>query len=90
MAITLILLFLIELACHSPYKELIFLFVTELVILVQVEELLLEDSRIDQYPKVVKGEAKVVLEWQGTNLPLRCTIVHGFEASISSNFTECL
>lgn len=38
-------------------------------ILAQVEELLLEDSRIDQYPKVIKGEAKVVLEWQGTNIP---------------------
>ncbi|ONK56016.1 uncharacterized protein A4U43_C10F3270 [Asparagus officinalis] len=30
----------------------------------KVEELLLEDSRIDQYPKLVKGESKVVLEWQ--------------------------
>jgi hypothetical protein len=30
--------------------------------------LILEDSRIDQYPKVVKGESKVVLEWQGTNI----------------------
>jgi hypothetical protein len=36
--------------------------------LAQVEELILEDSRIDQYPKVVKGESKVVLEWQGTNI----------------------
>nr|BAK00801.1 predicted protein [Hordeum vulgare subsp. vulgare] len=32
----------------------------------KVEELLLEDSRIDQYPKVAKGEAKVVLEWQAS------------------------
>uniref|UniRef100_A0A453JBP3 Man1/Src1-like C-terminal domain-containing protein n=1 Tax=Aegilops tauschii subsp. strangulata TaxID=200361 RepID=A0A453JBP3_AEGTS len=32
----------------------------------KVEELLLEDSRIDQYPKVIKGEAKVVLEWQAS------------------------
>jgi hypothetical protein len=36
--------------------------------LAQVEELILEDSRIDQYPKVIKGESKVVLEWQGTNI----------------------
>ncbi|CAO2193833.1 unnamed protein product [Urochloa humidicola] len=33
----------------------------------KVEELILEDSRIDQYPKVIKGESKVVYEWQGTN-----------------------
>lgn len=33
-----------------------------------MEELILEDSRIDQYPKVVKGESKVVYEWQGTNM----------------------
>ncbi|CAA6669720.1 unnamed protein product [Spirodela intermedia] len=30
----------------------------------KVEELVLEDSRIDQYPKMIKGEQKVVLEWQ--------------------------
>lgn len=30
----------------------------------KVEELLLEDSRIDQYPKLIKGESKIVLEWQ--------------------------
>ncbi|RRT80995.1 hypothetical protein GW17_00011542, partial [Ensete ventricosum] len=30
----------------------------------QVEEMILEDSRIDQYPKLIKGESKVVLEWQ--------------------------
>ncbi|KAF6135360.1 hypothetical protein GIB67_027234 [Kingdonia uniflora] len=30
-----------------------------------VEELVLEDSRLDQYPKLVKGESKVVWEWQG-------------------------
>lgn len=32
----------------------------------KVEELVLEDSRIDQYPKVVKGESKVVYEWQAS------------------------
>ncbi|XP_047089169.1 uncharacterized protein LOC124701165 [Lolium rigidum] len=32
----------------------------------KVEELILEDSRIDQYPKVIKGESKVVLEWQAS------------------------
>uniref|UniRef100_A0A0E0GFG5 Man1/Src1 C-terminal domain-containing protein n=1 Tax=Oryza nivara TaxID=4536 RepID=A0A0E0GFG5_ORYNI len=32
----------------------------------KVEELILEDSRIDQYPKVVKGESKVVYEWQAS------------------------
>ncbi|KAJ8465020.1 hypothetical protein OPV22_027572 [Ensete ventricosum] len=30
----------------------------------KVEEMILEDSRIDQYPKLIKGESKVVLEWQ--------------------------
>lgn len=30
----------------------------------KVEELVEEDSRLDRYPKVVKGEAKVVWEWQ--------------------------
>ncbi|KAG0553295.1 hypothetical protein BDA96_01G581600 [Sorghum bicolor] len=32
----------------------------------KVEELILEDSRIDQYPKVIKGESKVVYEWQAS------------------------
>lgn len=31
----------------------------------QVEELVQEDSRVDRYPKLVKGEPKVVWEWQG-------------------------
>ncbi|KAJ0961755.1 hypothetical protein J5N97_029583 [Dioscorea zingiberensis] len=31
----------------------------------KVEELILEDSRISQYPKLIKGESKIVLEWQG-------------------------
>jgi hypothetical protein len=45
--------------------------------LAQVEEFILEDSRIDQYPKFIKGESKVVLEWQGTNIfsPLRLGLV---------------
>ncbi|CAA0825474.1 Unknown protein [Striga hermonthica] len=30
----------------------------------KVEELVREDSRVDQYPKLVKGESKVVWEWQ--------------------------
>ncbi|KAF8407437.1 hypothetical protein HHK36_006570 [Tetracentron sinense] len=30
----------------------------------KVEELVQEDSRLDQYPKLVKGESKVVWEWQ--------------------------
>ncbi|KAL1217721.1 hypothetical protein V5N11_029276 [Cardamine amara subsp. amara] len=30
----------------------------------KVEELIQEDSRIDRYPKIVKGEQKVVWEWQ--------------------------
>ncbi|KAL0918171.1 hypothetical protein M5K25_010165 [Dendrobium thyrsiflorum] len=30
----------------------------------KVEELIQEDSRIDQYPKLIKGESKIVLEWQ--------------------------
>nr|CAB3502303.1 unnamed protein product [Digitaria exilis] len=32
----------------------------------KVEELILEDSRIHQYPKVIKGESKVVYEWQAS------------------------
>ena len=31
----------------------------------QVEELVQEDSRVVRYPKLVKGESKVVWEWQG-------------------------
>lgn len=34
----------------------------------QVEELVQEDSRLDRYPKLVKGEAKVVWEWQGIHV----------------------
>lgn len=30
----------------------------------QVEKMVQEDSRIDRYPKLVKGESKVVWEWQ--------------------------
>ncbi|XP_077237169.1 man1-Src1p-carboxy-terminal domain protein [Tasmannia lanceolata] len=30
----------------------------------KVEELVQEDSRADQYPKLVKGESKIVWEWQ--------------------------
>ncbi|XP_008786289.2 uncharacterized protein LOC103704675 [Phoenix dactylifera] len=30
----------------------------------KVEELIVEDSRIDQHPKLIKGESKIVLEWQ--------------------------
>ncbi|KAJ7944638.1 Inner nuclear membrane Man1 [Quillaja saponaria] len=30
----------------------------------KVEELVKEDSRVDRYPKLVKGESKVVWEWQ--------------------------
>ncbi|CAN8245864.1 unnamed protein product [Cochlearia groenlandica] len=30
----------------------------------KVEELIQEDSRIDQYPEMIKGEQKVVWEWQ--------------------------
>lgn len=32
----------------------------------KVEELVLQDSRIDQYPKVIKEESKVVFEWQAS------------------------
>ncbi|KAJ1693529.1 hypothetical protein LUZ63_010227 [Rhynchospora breviuscula] len=30
----------------------------------KVEELIQEDSRIDQYPRIIRGETKVVFEWQ--------------------------
>lgn len=30
-----------------------------------MEGLVQEDSRIDQYPKLVKGESRIVWEWQG-------------------------
>ncbi|MQL88216.1 hypothetical protein Taro_020771 [Colocasia esculenta] len=32
----------------------------------KVEELVQEDCRIDQYPKLIKGEPKIVLQWQGS------------------------
>ncbi|XP_074341437.1 uncharacterized protein LOC141678911 isoform X2 [Apium graveolens] len=32
----------------------------------KVEDLVQEDSRLDRYPKMVKGDSKVVWEWQGT------------------------
>ena len=32
---------------------------------IQVEGLVQGDSRIDQYPKVVNGESRIVWEWQG-------------------------
>ncbi|KAL6556983.1 hypothetical protein OROHE_006859 [Orobanche hederae] len=39
----------------------------------KVEELVQEDSRVDQYPRLIKGESKVVWEWQGTsNILYRC------------------
>ncbi|KNA04025.1 hypothetical protein SOVF_203560, partial [Spinacia oleracea] len=31
-----------------------------------VEDLVESDSRLDRYPKLVKGESKVVWEWQGS------------------------
>lgn len=31
----------------------------------EVERLVQEDSRIDQYPKLVNGDSRVVWEWQG-------------------------
>ncbi|KAG9150451.1 hypothetical protein Leryth_010833 [Lithospermum erythrorhizon] len=31
----------------------------------KVEELIQEDTRVDRYPRLVKGESKVVWEWQG-------------------------
>jgi hypothetical protein len=40
--------------------------------------LIQEDSRIDQYPRIIKGESKIVLEWQGTTSFLACT--HKFVA----------
>nr|CAB3497342.1 unnamed protein product [Digitaria exilis] len=41
-------------------------FVIVQIVVERVEELILEDSRIDQYPKVIKGESKVVYEWQAS------------------------
>lgn len=34
----------------------------------QVEELVQEDSRIDRYPRLVKGDGKEVWEWQGMKI----------------------
>lgn len=47
--------------------------------------MVLEDSRVDQYPKLVKGESKVVWEWQGTrHVRLLITVLEqGFEQSLS-------
>ncbi|XP_057996678.1 uncharacterized protein LOC110669921 isoform X2 [Hevea brasiliensis] len=39
-----------------------------------IEKLVQEDSRIDQYPKLVKGESKVVWEWQGKMFLLNFTV----------------
>lgn len=36
----------------------------DMVLWKKVEKLVQEDSRVDQYPKLVKGESKVVWEWQ--------------------------
>ncbi|KAF9625139.1 hypothetical protein IFM89_019353 [Coptis chinensis] len=36
----------------------------DLLLWKKVEDLVQEDSRLDQYPKLVKGESKVVWEWQ--------------------------
>lgn len=49
-----LLLLLEEVSMHAQTK-----------LLLQVEELVQEDSRVDQYPKLLKGEQKVVWEWQG-------------------------
>jgi hypothetical protein len=38
----------------------------------QIEDLVREDSRIDQYQKKVRGEMKVVWEWQGKWGAWRC------------------
>nr|GMD74811.1 putative inner nuclear membrane protein [Ipomoea batatas] len=40
----------------------------DLLLWKKVEELVREDSRLELYPKVVKGEPKVVWEWQGMNV----------------------
>lgn len=41
-----------------------------------MEELVQQDSRVDRYPKLVKGESKVVWEWQGARPTLPCSIVN--------------
>lgn len=51
----------------------------------KVEELILEDSRIDQYPKAIKGESKVVYEWQASgSLSANSKKVQGASARVKS------
>lgn len=40
----------------------------------QVEGLVQEDSRVDRYPMIVKGESRVVWEWQGMENTGTCFI----------------
>jgi len=51
----------------------------------QVEDLVQEDSRIDCYPKLVKGESKVVWEWQGTWVCWPGNIMKSIPSSNASN-----
>ncbi|XP_042412500.1 uncharacterized protein LOC122001683 [Zingiber officinale] len=52
----------------------------------KVEELIMEDSRIDQYPKLIKGESKVVLEWQ-VDGPLTSMLKEKESASKAKTFS---
>ncbi|XP_009389095.2 uncharacterized protein LOC103975753 isoform X1 [Musa acuminata AAA Group] len=53
----------------------------------KVEEMILEDSRIDQYPKMIKGESKVVLEWQ-VDGPLTSMLKNKESASKTKAFAK--
>ncbi|CAL9080062.1 unnamed protein product [Musa textilis] len=53
----------------------------------KVEEMILEDSRIDQYPKLIKGESKVVFEWQ-VDGPLTSMLKNKESTSKTKAFTK--
>ncbi|XP_062073761.1 uncharacterized protein LOC133777981 [Humulus lupulus] len=53
----------------------------------KVEELVQEDSRLDCYPKLVKGESKVVWEWQVEG-SLSSTKIRKKSETSKLNFTE--
>lgn len=53
----------------------------------KVEELVQEDSRLDRYPKLVKGESKVVWEWQGMK---QCVLLFYVNRMLPSSLISCL
>ncbi|XP_073052143.1 LOW QUALITY PROTEIN: uncharacterized protein [Primulina eburnea] len=57
----------------------------DMVLWKKVEELVQEDSRVDQYPKLVKGESKVVWEWQVEGSLSASRKIKGSESKLKEN-----